>query len=105
MAKRIYFPDGSHEDILNTEDPREEMQRVIRERLGSDFEELYLEVTSCPELEGDDWERVADGYRGMLHDALDEINGVLDMFDASRLNRDKVFRRLSRLRQTISSNL
>ena len=40
MAKRIYFPDGSHEDFLCPEYPENDMARIVRERLGDDFADM-----------------------------------------------------------------
>ena len=40
MAKRIYFPDGPHEDFLCPEYPENDMARIVRERLGDDFADM-----------------------------------------------------------------
>ena len=46
MAKRIYFPDGSHEDFLCPEYPENDMARIVRERLGDDFAEKAAKLPS-----------------------------------------------------------
>lgn len=44
MAETIFPADGSKEVILN--DPKETLQRIIRERLGEDAERLFLRLMS-----------------------------------------------------------
>ncbi len=50
------------------------MQKIIYERLGRDCEELFTEIISeLKGMDGEDYERIADGYRGM---AVDAMNGL-----------------------------
>ena len=108
MAKRIYFPDGSHEDFLCPIFPENDMARIVRERLGNDFADMcdpYI-LGSEEEPTGDDYEKIADGYLSMLHGTADEIEALLDKFqDGKRLDRQSLFRELTRIHQNIVKNL
>lgn len=104
MAKRIYFPDGSHEDILCPEYPENDMAQIIRERLGDDFADMCDPYIFGPgeDQEGDNYERIADELMLMLHGAADEIEALLDRFqDRKRIDRQSLFRALTRIRQNI----
>ena len=102
MAKRIYFPDGSHEDFLCPEYPENDMARIIRERLGDDFADMCDIFGSEEAPTGDDYEKIADGYLSMLHGAADEIEALLDRFqDGKRIDRQSLFRELTRIRRNI----
>lgn len=108
MARTLYLPDGSTEIIFN--DPEETLGKVIYERLGRDCEELYKELLNearhpLDGEEGDDFEHIADGYLTLLQDTMQELRAVMDMFSASRLDRQKVYRGLKTIHDNISKNL
>lgn len=108
MAKRIYFPDGSHEDFLCPEYPENDMARIVRERLGDDFADMcdpYILGTG-EDQEGDNYEIIADELMLMLHGAADEIEALLHKFsDRKRLDRLDIYRALTRIHQNIVKNL
>lgn len=45
MARTIYFNDGSREVLLSEDNEKQELERILRERLGNDIAELFLEIT------------------------------------------------------------
>ena len=108
MAKRIYFPDGSHEDFLCPEYPENDMARIVRERLGDDFADMcdpYILGTG-EDQEGDNYEIIADELMLMLHGAADELETLIDYFDnGKRVNLQTVRRALERIRRDIVKNL
>lgn len=106
MAQTLYLPDGSTEIVFGN--PEETLQRVIRERLGRDCEELFtelLEEARHPLGGGDDFEKIADGYLSMLNSTMEEIASVLKEFDKSRLDRAKVRRSLKNIWDDLYKNL
>ncbi len=54
---------------------------------------------------GDDYELIADGYLAMLRDTLDTLDDILLYFDATRLDRRKVYSALRQCRDTLYNNL
>ena len=52
MARTLYMNDGSTEIVIGEE--RDELQRIIRERLGTDCEELFEEVLYQAEWHDDE---------------------------------------------------
>ena len=106
MAQTLYLLDGSTEIVFGN--PEETLQRVIRERLGRDCEELFtelLEEARHPLGGGDDFEKIADGYLSALNSTMEEISSVLKEFDKARLDRAKVHRRLKNIWNDLYKNL
>ena len=108
MAQTLYLPDGTTEVIFG--DPEETLRRVIDERLGRDCEQLYvglLEEARHPFGEGctDDFEHIADGYLNLLTSTMQELDSVLEMFNASWLDRQKVRRHLKVIYDNIYKNI
>lgn len=99
MARTLYLPDGSTELVFG--DPEGTLQKIIYERLGRDCEELYTEILADLREEltgGDDYEKVADGYRGMAVDTMNDLHEVLMQ---PRLNR----KRLEAIYDNLNKNL
>lgn len=99
MARTLYLPDGSMELVFG--DPEGTLQKIIYERLGRDCEELYTEILADLREEltgGDDYEKVADGYRGMAVDTMNDLHEVLVQ---PRLNR----KRLEAIYENLNKNL
>lgn len=72
MAITLYLPDGSTEYVSGN--PEEELQKIIRERLGRDCEELYTAIISkLKGMDNDYYEIVANHYRDLV---LDTLNGL-----------------------------
>lgn len=104
MARTLYMNDGSTELVLG--DSETTLQKIIYERLGRDCEELFTEILEeQKEMSGDDYEKIADGYHTMLNDVLCELNGVLDEFSNPRLNRQKVQKALTHIRDNLHKNM
>lgn len=99
MARTLYLENGSTEYIFAGETKADKLQQIISENLGRDCEELYEEVLA--ELRGkngDDYEKVADGYRGLAIDAMNDLHEVLMQ---PRLNR----KRLEAIYENLNKNL
>lgn len=81
--------------------PQEEMEGIIKDNLGYDmsnaFRELIFDLTfDVPE--GDDYEKIADGYYQMLLDVWQELEEIVS---AKRIDR----KRLEKLYETLNKNL
>lgn len=75
MAKTIWFEDGTSEVLFR--DSREEFARILRERLGTDAERAFLELTSAMQEQ-------IEGYESC--DLQEELDEALE--DARKLNLD-----------------
>ena len=102
MARTIYFPDGSHEIMLR-EGPADDLEQIIRERLGDEVADLFLE-TRCP-TEQDDYEFACDSYRACLQNALDELRAALNVLETPRSDRKKIARSLEKVIKSINNEL
>lgn len=92
MARTLYLNNGSTEYIFAGETEQDKLQKIIREHLGRDCEELYEEIIEelkNPELDGDDWEKIADGYHNLL---VDTLNSLAEALAKPRLDRKKIER-------------
>ena len=64
MARTLYLENGSTEYIFAGETEADKLQQIIRENLGRDCEELFNEIISeLKGMDGEDYERIAYGYR------------------------------------------
>lgn len=93
MARTVFLADGSTEILLG--DTGVFLERLIREKLGDDAAQLFLEwVEENKEEWGsaqesiEEHERIADGYHTMCCDARDALQEILDLLDEPRLNRN-----------------
>lgn len=99
MARTLYIENGSTEYIFSGETEADKLQQIIRENLGRDCEELFTEIISeLKGMDGEDYERIADGYRGM---AVDAMNGLHEVLMQPRLNR----KRLKAIYDNLNKNL
>ena len=99
MARTLYLENGSTEYIFAGETEVDKLQQIIRENLGLDCEELYTEIISeLKGMDGEDYESIADGYRGM---AVDAMNGLHEALMQPRLNR----KRLEAIYDNLNKNL
>ena len=106
MARTIYFSDGSRELLLGEEDERQELERILRERLGDDTAELFLEVTESNvglEDELKCYEVSCEDYRNLLQTTHDELVRMLGF--VRKLNCSKITESIQRLIKSINSNL
>ncbi len=88
MARTLYLNNGTTEYVFAGEPEQDKLQKIIREHLGRDCEELYEEIIH-PELDGDDWEKIADGYHNLL---VDTLNSLAEALAKPRLDRKKIER-------------
>lgn len=108
MARRIYFLDGTHEDILQPDFPGNDIAQIIRERLGDDFASFCDSYFLGQKFndKGDNYEDIADEYYQMLHGVADEIEALIDKFQTGeRVDRRNLFRTLTRIHENIINNL
>lgn len=88
MARTLYLENGSPEYIFAGETEQDKLQKIIREHLGRDCEELYEEVIAeLKDTDPKDYERVADSYHGML---MDTMNSLEEALAKPRLDRKRV---------------
>lgn len=99
MARTLYLENGSTEYIFAGETEQDKLQKIIREHLGRDCEELYKEVIAeLKNTDPEDYERTADRYRAMLVDTMNSLHEVLTQ---SRLSR----KRLEAIHRDLDKNL
>ena len=106
MARAIYFKDGSREVLLCGDNEKLELERILRERLGDDAAELFLEITEANvglEDELKSYEASCEDYRHLLQDTRDELCVILRF--TQKLNCQKITASIQRLIKTIDSNL
>ena len=113
MAKSLFLADGSAKLIFNEDDRRRILAELIREYLGQDCENLFCSLLEEEKgkhdylntNDGDDYEQIADGYLALLRDVLDALDEILLFFDATRLDRRRVYRALRKCRDNLYNNL
>ena len=106
MARTIYFNDGSKEVLLADDNEKQVLEGILRERLGDDTAELFLEITEANvglEDELKSYEASCEDYRNLLQDTHDELRAVLGF--TQKLNCQKITATIQRLIRTINSNL
>lgn len=106
MARTIYFNDGSREVLLPGDNEKQELEHILRERLGDDTAELFLEITEAnvaleDELKG--YESSCGDYRNLLQDTHDELCAILGF--TQKLNCQKITASIQRLIKAINSIL
>lgn len=106
MARTIYFLDGTREVLLPDDDERDELTRIIRERLGRDAEKLFEEVMEANvalEDELKSYEASCEEYHTQLTDVKDALQDLLRF--TGKLNCEKVNRTIQSLIQSINNIL
>lgn len=106
MARTIYFNDGSRALLLGDDNERQELEQILRERLGDDTAELFLEVTEVDaglEDELKSYEASCEDYRNLLQSTHDELYAILG--SVRKLNCAKITESIQELIQAIHSNL
>ena len=106
MARTIYFNDGSREVLLADDNEKQVLERILRERLGDDTAELFLEITESNvglEDELKSYEASCEDYRNLLQDTQDELHAILGFIQ--KLNCQKITASIQRLIKTINSKL
>ena len=106
MARTIYFNDGSREVLLCGDNEKQELERILRERLGDDTAELFLEIAEANvglEDELRSYEISCEDYRNLLQDTHDELRNILGF--TQKLNCQKITTSIQTLIKTINSIL
>ena len=93
----MYLKDGSTEYITNDDTMCEEFGDMLDDKLGKDAQEMYEDIIyhvqhpmGEPEL-CDDYEAIADDYRGALVDAYNNLGELIDRItNAKRLDRTQM---------------
>lgn len=107
MAETLYLSSGEVEVIFNENNKEQILDGIIREKLGRDCEELFYHIIKNDTEQdcGDDYERIADGYRAMLMSVVEELDEALLLFNFQRLKRRDLQKMLQRCRNNIYNNL
>lgn len=98
---------GGYSDALDV--IREELGHEIVATLEEDITYALEEMRSerdIQEEEKEEYERNCEAYRDMLQETVEELDGVLEsMENAKRINKEKIFLFIKRIRQNIWMNL
>lgn len=98
---------GGYRDALDV--IREELGYEIAITLEEDITYTLEEMRSerdIQEEEKEEYERNCEGYRDMLYETVEELDGVLvSVENAKRINKEKLFLSLKRIRKNIWVNL
>lgn len=106
MARTIYFNDGSREVLLYEDNEKQDLERILRERLGDDAAELFLEITEGNvglEDELKSYEMSCEEYRNLLQTTHDDLVRMLGF--VQKLNCTRITESIQRLIKSIHSNL
>lgn len=107
-AETLFITGGEIEVIFHTSDRERILGDIIRERLGKDCEDLFYHIITAnaeKQVHGDDYERIADGYRTMLLETVEELDEALLLFRKPRLSRKGLQQILQNCRNNIYNNL
>lgn len=108
--------DGKVVWIFKWEDLREvvpdDVYKCIEALVQSTLDETCEECESCggsgkrKKRAGDDYEKIADGYRGMLVDTMYELKSIRDGVEASRrINKIELLKQLTNVYENLDKNL
>ena len=98
---------GGYSDALDVirELLGDEITTALEEDITDTLEDIKLE-RDIQEEEKEEYERNCEGCRDMLQEAVEELDGVLEsMENAKRINKEKLFLSLKRIRKNIWANL
>lgn len=98
---------GGYNDALDVirEELGEEITTALEEDITYALEEMRSE-RDIQEEEKEEYERNCEGYRNMLQEAVEGLDGLLEnMQNAKRINKEKIFLSIKRIRQNIWMNL
>lgn len=98
---------GGYHDALDVirEELGDEIATALEEDITYELEEMRSERDIQAE-EKEEYERNCDGYRDMLQETVEELDGLLEnMQNAKRINKEKIFLSIKRIRQNIWVNL
>ena len=98
---------GGYSDALDVirEELGDEITTALEEDITYALEEMRSE-RDIQEEEKEEYERNCEGYRDMLQETVEELDGLLEnMQNAKRINKEKLFLSLNRIRKNIWANL
>ena len=98
---------GGYHDALDIirEELGDEITTALEEDITDTLEDMKSERDIVAE-EKEEYERNCEGYRDMLQETVEELDGVLEsMENAKRINKEKLFLSLKRIRKNIWANL
>ena len=116
MARTIYFADGSHEALFcgeyDTDGNIAALERILRDRLGADTTELFLQIMKDRKEEADalsdelnSYRLSCESYRNCLQDVFDGIGLAAEQLVQKRVNEQKMDDIFCRLLTTINNEL
>lgn len=114
MANTIYLPDGRTEVIFPGDDGRytDSFARFLEDKMGADTAKTFRSIIADYEADledaefGDkDNEAIADGYLQMCHEARDNFKTIIDLLNATRLNRKELKRAAQNGYDALNKNL
>ncbi len=109
MNRLVYFPDGSHEAVYGStvDEIKYRFSDILENKCGHEAAQLFQELAFREEkVNNDDYERISDGYYQMLNSTVDELDAILESIkEGKRLNRDKLYTSILRIRNEINSNI
>lgn len=96
MAQTVYLKDGTIETVIGSK--RQFLENLLLEKLGNDVLSLfnecieeYQEELAISKDVAFDHEKAADGYHSMCNDAMDNFTIILDLLQAKKINKKKLF--------------
>lgn len=98
---------GGYRDALDVirEELGHEITTALEEDIINTLEDMKSERDIIAE-EKEEYERNCEGYKDMLYEAVEELDGVLvSVENAKRINKEKLFLSLKRIRKNIWVNL
>ena len=106
MATTLYFLDGTRDVLLAGDNERLELGRIIREKLGTDAERLYEEITETNialEDELKSYESSCQTYHRALSDTVESLQSILQPSGKNSL--DGIYQSIRQLIKTINQYL
>lgn len=110
MAETVYLLDGSMEVICEEKDVF--LQNLIREKLGRDAENCFLDCVTELQDENkylqenaDENEKISDGYHALCNNALEVFEKLKSLLSANRLNRKKLLEMIEEGYTQLNNNL
>ncbi len=108
MADTLYLPDGSMEVIFL----RDDFQRLIYEKLGSDAEQKLIEIIKEADYtqakintDLDAYEASLDSNTACFNDLLDSIEELKKLLQQQRIDRRKIYEVLDQMETQITNQI
>lgn len=108
MADTLYLPDGSMEVLFS----RDDFQRLICEKLGSDAEQKLIEIINEADYTQAKVDTDLESYEASLesntrcfNDLLDSIEELKKILDTKRLDKTKMSKLLDKMKTQITNQI